>query len=524
MNKHYFAYIRVSTKKQGNGASLTEQRAAIDAFARTHGLNIVEWYCELRTAAKAGRREFAKMLRELKRGRVAGVIIHKVDRSARNGRDWVEIGELVDRGIEVRFAHDDLDLTTRGGRLTADLQAVIAADFIRNNREEVKKCMYGWVKQGYYPWPAPPGYLNQGKRRLKAVDPVRGPLVVKAFALYASGHHSVESLRHELRRLGLTTSRGLPLSRDAVSKLLRNPFYIGIIRIRRTGASYEGKHPALVARRIFDRVQALLDGRVVPRSEMHEFKFRRLIRCSCGRTLTGERQKGRVYYRCHGRTCHGVSLGEAQIEQGFVLPFLAALEMDEGEMGDIRAIVADLIAKERSDETERLERFERDLETVATRLDRLTDALLDGLIERDVFESRKERLLSERGHLLDAKTEGPDFFWTRMLTEFERGNVALNQYISADEAEKRKILMTLGSNFLFERNELVFSPSFPFSHVAKRPERLNGGPARAYVRTARRTKAELEALLLSLTVPDRGGAVAPSAPHGERPRSSERGG
>ena len=68
-----------------------------------------------------------------------GLIIHKVDRGARSLRDWADIGDLIDAGVDLRFAHDDLDLSTRGGRLTADIQAVIATDYIRNLREEVKK-------------------------------------------------------------------------------------------------------------------------------------------------------------------------------------------------------------------------------------------------------------------------------------------------------------------------------------------------------------------------------------------------
>jgi hypothetical protein len=39
----------------------------------------------------------------------------------------------------VHFANDSLDLNTRGGRLSADIQAVVAADYIRNLREEAKK-------------------------------------------------------------------------------------------------------------------------------------------------------------------------------------------------------------------------------------------------------------------------------------------------------------------------------------------------------------------------------------------------
>jgi site-specific DNA recombinase len=116
------------------------------------------------------------MVRELRRKKAAGVIIHKVDRGSRNGHDWATIGDLVDAKIDVRFAHDNIDLTTRGGRLTADVLAAIAADFIRNNKEVVRQCMHGWLKLGYYPWPAPPGYENRGEHQLKTVDPVRGPL------------------------------------------------------------------------------------------------------------------------------------------------------------------------------------------------------------------------------------------------------------------------------------------------------------------------------------------------------------
>ena len=55
-----------------------------------------------------------------------------------------------------------LDLNTRGGRLSADIQAVVAADFIRNLREETKKGFYGRLKQGLYPICAPIGYLDRG--------------------------------------------------------------------------------------------------------------------------------------------------------------------------------------------------------------------------------------------------------------------------------------------------------------------------------------------------------------------------
>jgi site-specific DNA recombinase len=124
--KNYVAYIRVSTVKQGeHGSSLAEQRQAIEGYAARHCLHIVEWFEEVQTAAKQGRKLFDKMLAGVSRGRASGVIIHKIDRSARNLKDWARLGELSDKGMELHFAHESLDLGTRGGRLAADIQAVV---------------------------------------------------------------------------------------------------------------------------------------------------------------------------------------------------------------------------------------------------------------------------------------------------------------------------------------------------------------------------------------------------------------
>src|SRR5206468_10057168 len=183
--RKFFGYARVSTVKQGeHGVSLQEQRDAVARYAERYGLDIITWFEERQTAAKRGRSIFNRMLKLLTQGKADGVIIHKIDRSARNLKDWADLGELIDQGIEVHFANESVDLHSRGGRLSADIQAVVAADYIRNLREEVRKGFYGRLKQGLYPLPAPLGYLDRGKGKPKALDPVRAPLVKAAFELY----------------------------------------------------------------------------------------------------------------------------------------------------------------------------------------------------------------------------------------------------------------------------------------------------------------------------------------------------
>ena len=118
--KDYFAYTRVSTAKQGEGVSLQEQKSAIQRYATSRAFNIAEWFEECVSAAKKGRPVFSKMIRRLQAGEAAGVVIHKIDRGARNLRDWAELGELIDAGAAVHFANESLDLFSRSGRLSAD--------------------------------------------------------------------------------------------------------------------------------------------------------------------------------------------------------------------------------------------------------------------------------------------------------------------------------------------------------------------------------------------------------------------
>lgn len=157
MNQSFIAYLRVSTSKQGStGVSLSEQRLAIEHHATKHGLNISHWYTEVQSAGSRNRLIFKQLVTTLQAGQAAGLIVHKIDRGARNLADWAQLGELIDRGIDIRFVHDNLDLQSRAGRLAADIQAVVAADFIRNLRDEARKGIRGRFRQGLLsPFPAP---------------------------------------------------------------------------------------------------------------------------------------------------------------------------------------------------------------------------------------------------------------------------------------------------------------------------------------------------------------------------------
>lgn len=483
----YFGYIRVSTVKQGEqGVSLQQQRDAIERYAQLNSCGVIQWFEEQETAAKQGRPVFSQMLKLLRRGKAAGVIIHKIDRSARNLRDWADLGNLIDEGIDVCFANESLDLRSRGGRLSADIQAVVASDFIRNLREETKKGFYGRLKQGFYPMPAPLGYLDRGKAQVKVPDPAVAPLIRRSFEFYASGRFNSEALAREMCGQGLRGKSGKPMKANNLTRVLRNPFYMGVIHIDKTGESFKGAHEPIISKALFGRVQDILEGRLNKRVLKHDFLFRRRLTCAgCDHRLIGETHKGFIYYRCQTIGCPTTTVREEVFEKALLQSF-SSLQFDANE----RRCIDGELGKFRADETKHREEaiasLQLTLGQIDERVNRLTDAYIDRMIEKDIFEQRKTALLMERSGLegkLEGWTGGSGRFTEQLADFLERAGGAFIAYKTGTLAEKRELVDSMTSNRMLRGKSPEITLTLPFQEVAKRFESPHGDPRRSGPRT-----------------------------------------
>ncbi|MDQ3802264.1 MAG: recombinase family protein [Acidobacteriota bacterium] len=487
MPQGYFSYVRVSTARQGQtGTSLAEQREAIARYSQRWGLSVVREFEETETAARRGRPVFSQMLSLLKRGQARGVIIHKIDRGARNLRDWAELGDLIDAGFEVHFANENLDLYSRGGRLSADIQAVVAADYIRNLREEVKKGFYGRIKQGFYPMPAPIGYRDMGKAQAKEPDPVQGPLVRKAFDLYATGRYGLLALAENMYSLGLRTKSGLRVSKNTLARMLHNPFYTGLIRIKLRGEMFRGQHRPIVPQVLFDRVQAILSGKNVDQKRVHSFVFRRALFCaSCSAKLIGELQKGHVYYRCQTRHCPQKTIREEIVEEA-LSTLLEQMRFTERENAELRIEIKRRYERITEFREAGIRASPLQLEQLRSRLSKLTDAYIDGVLDRDIYLEKKNALITEErveGERLQRLEHGAEKILERVEQFLELVNRAHLSYKLANEEEKRELVQAVTSNLAVEGKSLIVKLNYPFQLVAERQKFSGGGANRRVTRT-----------------------------------------
>ncbi len=455
-----YGYTRVSTVKQGEGVSLEAQREEIARYADRNGLTITRWFEEKETAAKSGRPIFNAVVKDLKARKAAGLFVHKIDESAPNFLDWAVVGDLADSGVQIHFATESLDFQSRGGRLTADIQAVIASDYIRNLREEALKGIRGRLKQGLLPGRAPIGYLDQGGGKPKTPDPDKAPLIREIFELYATGTMGIRALHEHMRLRGLTNLRGGEVSRHGIETILSNPFYCGIIRIARSGETFEGIHEPLITPSQFQHVQDIKSGKCGKKTTRHMHTYRGLFKCAlCGYAMIPERQKGRVYYRCHTLDCATKGVREDELET-------AAFDLFQHNQlarrnRQVLQNALEAWREERRRDAGKAEGLRLKVSQLEARKEKLTDALIEGLIDREAFLKRKEKLIHQQRHLKEQlqKPVDPDLEMECLGKFLELVKNLAPLYETVNPDEKRQIVKWTTSNRTVSRKEIAFEPS-----------------------------------------------------------------
>lgn len=318
-------YLRVSSRRQvdkgfdEDGLSLPAQREACARYAADHAITIVGEYIERGESARtADRPEFQAMLGRIQRDRdVQVVIVHKVDRFARNLEDHVTVRALLRRlGVELVSVVEPLDDSPQG-RLTEGIHALMAEFYSANLAAEIRKGMTQKAKQGGWPHQAPLGYRNVrrpvGGRLVACIepDPDRAHHIRAAFQLYAAGDWTLERLTAELAARGLC-NRGRrdyppkPLSLGGVAKLLANKTYMGLIDWN--GVLVQGQHQPLVSPELFQQVQDLLAARSARGTceRKHHHYLKGVLHCAvCSRrysylVATGNNGRRYPYFYCLG--------------------------------------------------------------------------------------------------------------------------------------------------------------------------------------------------------------------------------
>jgi DNA invertase Pin-like site-specific DNA recombinase len=316
-------YYRVSSEEQVDGFSLDAQRRILTDFCQAKGWPIAGEYADEGKSARgdniAKRPQFKRLMEDAEDGRLDVVVVHKIDRFARNIRVTFEYLEhLARHNVSfVAVAQPDLDYTRSDGRFFMGMMATLAQYYSDNLSQETKKGKAERKAQGLYN-----GHLPFGMMKGSDGIPVENPDTIDglrlAFALAAEGEsdRSVARALNEggYRTTGVWLGMAAPFTKDTVARMLQNRFYLGELPGERPADATPARHGAVIDRGLFEAAQQGRERRATSRGVsvapgMNIYSLSGLGTCAaCGGRLQIQPGKGspRLYCssRRQGTGCH----------------------------------------------------------------------------------------------------------------------------------------------------------------------------------------------------------------------------
>ncbi len=314
-------YARVSGEEQEKRETIQNQRDFFARWTELHGIPVAGMYEDdgvTGTIPLGDRPGGARLLEDVRAGKVREIVVYRVDRIGRDARVILEaLAALEDAGARTRSMTEPFDNATPGGRFLLGILAVVAGferDSIleRTRAGKRRRAALGAWQGG----PPPYGYKIEGHgpsaRLALATDEwveqvgLSAPdLVAKIFHDLAGGATAL-SLAQRLNALGVPSpaeSRGRAVrigwSASSISGIVRNPVHKGEHQHgRRTDpdSAISRPCPAIVTPEIWTvATQRLLSNRNLSKSSStREYLLRGIVKCAlCGSSYIGRTHAGR---------------------------------------------------------------------------------------------------------------------------------------------------------------------------------------------------------------------------------------
>jgi site-specific DNA recombinase len=250
-----------------------------------------------------------RLLADIEAGKVDTVVVYKIDRLTRSLTDFSRMIEVFERhGVSFVSVTQQFNTTTSMGRLMLNILLSFAQFEREVTGERIRDKIAASKRKGLWMGGIPPlGYDVENRRLIpnaKEAKTVRH--IFQRFVKLGSSTRLVK----ELRLNGVTSKawttqegrvrEGKPIDKSLIYKILNNRVYLGEIRHRNQW--YQGEHPPIVERSLWDAAQAILDQNPRVRGNTTRarvpFLLKGLLEGSDGRALTPwftRKKNGRLY-------------------------------------------------------------------------------------------------------------------------------------------------------------------------------------------------------------------------------------
>lgn len=474
-------YVRVSTSLQAEeGYSLDAQIDRCKAYAVSQDWEITEIYVEEGESAKdLNRTEVKRMLEDAGQGLFDVLLVYRLDRLTRSVRDLHALLDLFDKqNIKFRSATEVYDTTTAMGRLFINIVASLAEWERANLGERVRFGKEQLVKEGNWPGgPVPYGYEWDGATM--HIVPEEYTILRELRRLYMAGN-GLRNTALYLNTRGMLRRDGDPWTANMIGYTLENPIYAG--KIRFGAKDKKGKYgfrkkdkrednlltnsniPTIYSWEEYEEHMArMLKREKYGNSRNADYWYTGILRCArCGSKLKGSTYTNRRkdgtkyepqrYYKCYSRDkglgCTMPMLRQVVAEE-MIMSYVSRFTMAHQE---VAATAAELTVVQR-DQTDELEKLQKELRTVTDRRKKFQYMFAEDMISEVDFRARKreddeqERAITSAIEDIRAAAVGTNPQTMHFLVDLS------TLWEGLDDVERKEWMQTIFDSVFFECDE-----------------------------------------------------------------------
>lgn len=319
--KQIGVWIRVSTEETAQGESPKVHMKRARLYAQLHDYNIREIYdlSGLSGESIVDYKETQRMLFDIKRGHIQGIIFSKLARLGRNTRELLDLADYFqEHNAHLISLQESFDTSTPAGRLFFSVLSALAQCEREETVDRVKtsikiRAQMGKRLGGKVPY----GYTWDGHQLI--IEPKEAAVRKLIFELFVQEKRK-KTVAKILNERGYTTRSGKQFYDSNVVRWIRDPLSKGIRisnhtrKVKVNGKQqteykpkdewFYHKAPAIVSEELWDRANAILDEQESKRKKPLNRKvhaFTGFIFCECGSRMSV--RSGNKFYRCTQKGC-----------------------------------------------------------------------------------------------------------------------------------------------------------------------------------------------------------------------------
>jgi len=318
-------YKRVSTDEQANkGHSLDEQERLMLNHCEIYGYKVYKIYSDegFSGSETSKRKQFNKMMADMKAGKFSKIIALKLDRITRDLYDFVSFTRTTDKyGCGFEFVLEKFDTTNPTGRLIMNILGVFAQFEREVIRERTKIGVNGAIDKGHYGGPIPFGYKKDKDTKLYLIDEETAPIVREIFDLCLKGNtyqqiskimkekYAYIKINKKDKYTGEVSTQQKSWRDCTIGTILNNKVYYGVYEHKKKNKDENveektGHIPPIITKEIYDECQENIkkNSRNYYRNKRYLF-MQKLVCPKCGRIMAcnGTKKpdgKEYLYYKC----------------------------------------------------------------------------------------------------------------------------------------------------------------------------------------------------------------------------------